>query len=175
MTTYAPHYLWVSSSIQVPQQVSKNRLTRHLVDHGHLRSLPSILLFCQDIHSPLLPSSVPAASEAALRHLRSHGLLYHLLLGRLLHRHRPLQRPEPTMGYHGDNELFRLRQAHFRDRRPGSCCRCHHTRVSHPDGGEATHLVGTEDILAIRLLSWFDVSPRHVHGRTPGIDTNTYA
>ena len=130
------------------------------MDYGYFRRLPCILLLRQIIHLPLLPASLPAATEASIRHLRPHSLLHHLLLGRLLHHHRPLQRGEPRMGYLNDNELFRLRQAHLRNRRPGSGCRCHHTRVPDPDGYEATDIMATEDILAIRPLSRFDVRPQ---------------
>ena len=128
------------------------------MDNGDLCRLPSVLLLHQDIHPSFLPSSLPAASEAAIHHIRAHGLLHHLLLGRLLDRHRPLQRPEPSMGYHRHDELFRLRQAYFCDWRPRPRCRCHHTRISNTDGGKATNIVAPEDLLAIRLLSWIDVS-----------------
>ena len=128
------------------------------VDNGDLCRLPSVLLLRQDIHPSFLPPSLPAASEAAIHHLRAHGLLHHLLLGRLLDRHRPLQRPEPSMGYHSDDELFRLRQACFCDWRSRSRCRCHHTRISNTNGGKATNIMAPEDLLAIRLLSWIGVS-----------------
>ena len=97
---------------------SLQELTAHSVDHGHLCRLPSLLLLRQGVHPPLLPTSVPAASEATIHHLRPPCLLHHILLGRFLHRHRPLQRPESTMGYHDDDELFCLRQAYLCDRRP---------------------------------------------------------
>ena len=137
------------------------------MDHGHLRRLPSLLLLRKDIHSPLLPSSVSTASEATIHDLRPPGLLHHLLLGRLLYRHRSLQRPEPTVGHHGDDELFCLRGAYFRNRRPGSCCRRHHTRFPSADGAEATHLVAAEDILALRLLGRVDVSLSNAQRKTP--------
>lgn len=105
---YTPNYLWVRISIQI-LLLSIKELTRHTVDHGHLRRLPSLLLLRKDIHSPFLPSSVPTASEAAIHDLRPLGLLHHLLLGRLLYRHRSLQRPQPTVGHHSDDELFCLR------------------------------------------------------------------
>ena len=154
---------------QYPYEVSRS-WSWHSVDHGHLRCLSSFLLLCQDIHSSLLSTSFSAASEATIYHLRSHGLLHSLLLGRVLHRNRPLQREEPAMGYHCDNELFRLRQAYICDRRPGSRCWCHHPRVSNTNGGELTYLVATEDILAICLFGRFDVSSSLVWSKRPGFD-----
>ena len=128
------------------------------MDHGHLRRLPRILLLCQNIHPPLLPAGLPVTKEAAVHHLRSHGLLHHLLLGRLLHRHRPVQHPESRMGYHCYDELFRLRQAYLCNWSSGSGLRCHHTRLSHSDGNKNTHIMATKDILAICLFGRFDVS-----------------
>ena len=137
---------------------SLKSLTLPSVDNGDLCRLPSVLLLRQDIHPSFLPPSFPAASEAAIHHIRAHGLLHNLLLGRLLDRHRPVQRAEPAMGYHGDNELFRLRQARFCDWRPRSRCRCHYTRISNTDGGKATNIMASEDLLAIRLPGWIGVS-----------------
>ena len=137
---------------------SLKSLTLPSVDNGDLCRLPSVLLLCQVIHPTFLPSSFPAASEATIHHIRPHGLLHHLLLGRLLDRYRPLQRPEPSMGYHGDHELFRLRQACVCDWRSRSRCRCLHTRISNTNGGKATNIMAPEDLLAIRLLSWIGVS-----------------
>ena len=104
------------------------------MDHGHLRCLPRILLLCQNIHPPLLLAGLPVTEEAAVHHLRPHGLLHHLLLGRILHRHRPVQHPESRMGYHCDDELFRLRQAYLCHWSSGFGLRCHHTRLSHSNG-----------------------------------------
>ena len=128
------------------------------MDHGHLRRLPRILLLCQNIHSPLLFAGLPVTEEAAVHHLRPHGLLHHLLLGRILHRHWPVQHPESRMGYHCDDELFRLRQAYLCHWSSRFGLRCHHTRLSHSNGSKNTHIMATKDILAICLLGWSDVS-----------------
>ena len=139
------------------------------MDHGNLRRLSSLVLLRQDIHSPLLPARLPAASEATLHHLLPHGILHDLLLGRLLHRHRTLQRPQPRMGHNGDDELFRLRQAYLCDWRSGSRRRCHDTRLPHSHGAEVAHLMGTEDIPALRLLGRLDVSSSQIHSNAPDL------
>lgn len=145
------------------------------MDHGHLRRLPRILLLRQTIHPPLLPARLPAASEAPIRHLLPHNILHHLLLGRLLHRHRPLQRAEPRMEHLNDNELFLLRQTHVRNRGSRSNRRCAHTRFPDPDGVEAAYFPATEDILAVCLPSRFDVSvPGHLLPDSDVCASNTY-
>lgn len=125
-----------------------------LVDHGYLHRLPSIILICQVINSVLLPPSLSSTSEASIHYLCTLCLLHHLLLGRLLQYHRPLQHEEQDLGHHRLNELFCLRRTYLRHWRPRSSCRRLHTCIPGTHGIEASYFVVTEDLLAIRFLGW---------------------